>query len=479
MKNKIIINSLGVVLLATSSCTQVVNKQPNIIYILADDLGYGDLGCYGQKIIKTPHIDKLAAQGMLFTQHYAGSTVSAPSRSSLLTGLHTGHTYIRGNKEHFPEGQHPLPGNTYTVAKMLKEAGYSTGAFGKWGLGYPGSEGDPNNQGFDEFYGYNCQRIAHHYYPDHLYHNQEKVILKENLGRGKGKYAQDLIQEKTLQFIQNNANRPFFMYVPSLIPHAELVAPDDSIYAMYSGKFKEENPYKGVDDGENYKQGPYGSSQYPRTDFAAMVTRLDMYVGQIVAELKRLGIEKNTLIIFTSDNGPHREGGADPDFFRSYGTLRGYKRDLFEGGIRVPMIASWPGRIKNGVVSNHISAFWDVLPTVKDLAGIKTPIETDGISMVPTLLGKKPQKPHEYLYWEFHEGGGKLAVRKGYWKGIKLNYANNPDAKMLLFNLSTDLREENNIAEEYPEIVIELENIMKEARVESEIFNFGSQTIIQ
>lgn len=476
---KIIINSLGVLLLTPTSCAQPAKVKPNIIYILADDLGYGDLGCYGQEIIKTPHIDKLAAEGMLFTQHYAGSTVSAPSRSSLLTGLHTGHTYIRGNKEHFPEGQHPLPGNTYTMAKMLKEAGYSTGVFGKWGLGYPGSEGDPNNQGFDEFYGYNCQRIAHHYYPDYLYHNHEKVILKENLGRGKGQYAQDLIQEKTLQFIQNNANRSFFMYVSSLIPHAELVAPNDSIYAIYSGIFKEENPYKGVDDGANYKEGSYGSSQYPRTDFAAMVTRIDMYVGQIVAELKRLGIEKNTLIIFTSDNGPHREGGADPDFFKSSGPLRGYKRDLFEGGIRVPMIGSWPGRIKGGVVSNHISAFWDIMPTVKDLAGIKAPIETDGISMVPTLLGKKHQKPHGYLYWEFHEEGGKLAVRKDDWKGIKLNYAKNPDSKLLLYNLATDLREENNIAEEYPEIVIELEYIMKEARVESEIFNFGSPTIIQ
>jgi len=479
MKTKLIFNSMGAVLLASASCTQAKNEQPNIIYILADDLGYGDLGCYGQEIIQTPNLDAMAANGMRFTQHYAGSTVSAPSRSALMTGLHTGHTFIRGNKEHNPEGQYPLPADTYTIGKMLQEAGYVTGAFGKWGLGYPGSEGDPNNHGFNEFFGYNCQRLAHHYFPDHLYHNQEKVILEGNQGLKKEQYAPDIIQEKTLEFIRTNADKKFFLFVPHIIPHAELVAPDDSIYALYKGKIQEVKSYKGVDSGENYKNGPYGSSQLPRTDFAAMVTRLDMHVGQIVAELKRLGIEKNTLIIFSSDNGPHREGGADPDFFQSYGPLRGYKRDLFEGGIRVPMIAYWPEKINAGGVSDHISAFWDMLPTFRELSGSKAEIKTDGISLVPALLSKKGQREHPYLYWEFHEQGGRIAVRKGNWKGVKLNYAKKPNAPMLLFDLSTDLREENNIANQHPEVVAELEQIMKESHEPSKVFNFGSPTIIQ
>ena len=470
---------MGVMLLASTSCAEAKKEQPNIIYILADDLGYGDLGCYGQKIIQTPNIDQLATDGMLFTQHYAGSTVSAPSRSSLMTGLHTGHTYIRGNKEVKPEGQEPLPGNTFTIAKMLKQAGYVTGAFGKWGLGSPGSEGDPNNQGFDEFYGFNCQRLAHHYYPYHLWYNQTKIMLEGNAGEKKEQYAQDLIHQQAIQFIRNNKDHRFFMFLPYVLPHAELTSPEDSILAMYKNKIEERKPYKGVDSGKGYKDGSYGSSANPHADFAAMITRLDAYVGDVVRELKRLGLDKNTLVIFTSDNGPHREGGADPDFFKSYGPLRGVKRDMFEGGIRVPMIASWPGEIKAGSTSDHISAFWDVLPTFKELAGIKTPIATDGISMVPTLLGKKKQKAHEYLYWEFHEGGGKLAVRKGNWKGIKLNYAKNPDAKMLLFDLSNDLHEDNNIADQHPEIVAELEKIMKKSRTASKIFNFGSPTIIK
>jgi arylsulfatase A len=479
MKSTVILSTMGAAILASASCTQQKSSQPNIIYILADDLGYGDLGCYGQEIIQTPHIDALAAKGMMFTQHYAGSTVSAPSRSALLTDLHTGHTFIRGNREHEPEGQFPLPGDTYTIPKMLQEVGYVTGAFGKWGLGYPGSEGDPNNQGFDEFFGYNCQRLAHHYYPDHLYHNQEKIILEGNQGFKKEQYAQDIIQEKALQFIRDNADNKFFMFVPTLLPHADLDGPKDSIYQMYRSTIEEVRSYQGVDSGDRYKQGPYGSSEYPRADFAAMVTRMDEHVGQIVAELRRLGIEDNTLIIFTSDNGPHREGGADPDFFKSYGPLRGVKRDLFEGGIRVPMIASWPGTIKPGSVSDHISAFWDMKPTFHELSGSKAQIETDGISIVPTLLSKKNQKEHEYLYWEFHEQGGRIAVRKGDWKGVKLNYARRPNAKMQLFNLSTDLREENNIADQHPEVVAELERIMKEAHVPSEFFNFGLPTIVE
>lgn len=478
---KVILNGMGAMLVASTSCAGTKNTQPNIVYILADDLGYGDVGCYGQKYIQTPNIDKLAADGMLFTQHYAGCTVSAPSRSSLMTGLHTGHTYIRGNKEAQPEGQEPLPENTFTVAKMLKQAGYVTGAFGKWGLGSPGSSGDPNKQGFDEFYGYNCQRLAHNYYPYHLWHNQTKVVLEGNAGTKKEQYAQDLIHQQAMQFLRKNKDKTFFMFLPYVLPHAELTSHEDSILGLYKNKMEEKKPYKGVDspEGEGYKDGSYGSSANPHADFAAMITRLDAYVGDVVKELKRLGLDKNTLVIFTSDNGPHREGGADPDFFKSYGPLRGVKRDMFEGGIRVPMIASWPGKIKAGVTTDHISAFWDILPTFKELAGIKTQVETDGISMVPTLFSQKNQKEHPYMYWEFHEGGGKIAVRKGNWKGIKLNYGKEPDAPMLLFDLSKDTHEDNNVAAEHPEVVAELEKIMKSARTESKIFNFGSPTIIK
>lgn len=454
-------------------------QKPNIIYILADDLGYGDVGCYGQKIIKTPNIDKLASEGMLFTQHYAGCTVSAPSRSSLITGLHTGHTFIRGNKEVEPEGQYPLPANTFTLAEMFKQSGYVTGAFGKWGLGFPKSTGDPNNLGFDEFYGYNCQKLAHNYYPYYLWHNQTKVILDGNAGEKKEQYAPDIIHQQALTFLRNNKSNKLFMYLAYTFPHAELTSPEDSIYNMYINKIKEKNPYEGVDSGKGYKDGAYGTSLTPHSDFAAMVTRLDAYVGDIMAELKRLGIDKNTLVIFTSDNGPHREGGADPDFFDSYGPLRGVKRDVFEGGIRVPMIAAWPGTIKSGAKTDLISAFWDMMPTFKELVGNKSINTTDGISIVPTLLSQNKQNTHKYMYWEFHEQGGKIAVRMGKWKGIKLDYQSNPNGKMLLFDLSTDIHEDNDLAANYPKIVAKIEKIMKKARTESSIFNFGSETIVR
>jgi len=473
MKSTTILTGLSIALLTTNTTAQNKNDQPNIVYILADDLGYGDIGCYGQKIIQTPNIDKLANEGMLFTQHYAGCTVSAPSRSSLMTGLHTGHTFIRGNKEYGAEGQYPLPGNTFTVAKMLKEEGYATGAFGKWGLGSPGSEGDPTNLGFDEFYGYNSQMLAHNYYPYYLYHNKEKVILEGNAGNKKEQYAQDLIHQEAIHFIRQNAAKKFFLFLPYVLPHAELTSPDDSIRDIYKGRIVETKPYKGVEAGKGYKAGGYGSSMNPHTDFAAMISRLDAYVGDVVSELKRLGLDKKTIVVFTSDNGPHREGGADPDFFNSYGPLRGVKRDMFEGGIRVPMIVSWPGKIKVGSKSDHVSAFWDMMPTFKELAGIKSTFKTDGISLVPTLLSQNNQKSHKYLYWEFHEAGGKIAVRKGNWKGIKLNYGKNPNATMLLYDLSADIHEDHNLADKYPKVVAELEAIVLKARTKSEIFNFG------
>ena len=454
------------------------NMKPNIIYILADDAGYGDLSCYGQTKIDTPNLDQLAESGMKFTMHYSGSTVCAPSRSALLTGQHTGHTAVRGNKEIKPEGQHPVPASAVTIAEVLKKAGYVTGAFGKWGLGFRGSEGDPNNQGFDEFYGYNCQRMAHRYYPTYIWHNQEKVEMTGNDWTKTVTYAQDEIQKATLQFIENNKDNNFFAYVPIVIPHAELIVPDDDIFAQFDGKFKEK-PYvgsKGADYGSDLEIIKYCSQEKPRATFAAMMTRMDGYVGQIVGKLKELGIDKNTIVMFASDNGPHEEGGADPDFFNSNGNLRGYKRDLYEGGIRTAFIAAWPGTIKAGTVSDHISAFWDVLPTCAEIAGVNAPAEVDGISFLPELLGKEQPK-HDYLYWEFHEKGGRLAVRMNNWKGVVYNVAKPNKTTFELFDLSVDEGEQNDVAAKHPEVVEKIKEIMKSARTDSDVFKFNAGTL--
>ena len=467
-----------------SACTQ--QEQPakdlNVIYILADDLGYGDLGCYGQTKIHTPNIDRLAAEGLLFTQHYAGCTVSAPSRSVLMTGQHTGHTPIRGNKggtgDDGSEGQHPIPADTYTLGKMFQQAGYVTGTFGKWGLGSPGSEGDPTYQGFDEFFGYNCQALAHKYYPTHLWHNREKIMLEGNDLEHTAQYSHDIIHRQTLDFIRQNRDRKFFAFLAYTLPHAELLVPEDSIVEGYRGRF-EEKPYVAKKRGDYSPEGKsrmdYCSQPTPYAEFAAMVTRLDLYVGQVMDLVDSLGLRDRTLIVFTSDNGPHREGGANPDFFDSYGPLRGIKRDMYEGGIRVPMIASCPGLIAEGTQTDHVSAFWDVMPTFAEIAGVELPanVEIDGISMLPTLLGQKGQKEHDYLYWEFHEAGGKQAVRLGNWKGIRLKVAKNPEGPIELYDLSTDIHEDHNVAAEHPEVVAQIEEIMRSARVPSPLFNFG------
>ena len=458
-----------------SNANQPKSSPPNIIYILADDLGYGDLGCYGQAITKTPHIDRLATEGMRFTRHYAGCAVSAPSRSSLMTGLHTGHTPIRGNspegkfKPAGVEGQYPMPASTYTIGKMLKAGGYATGCFGKWGLGYPGSEGASEKQGIDEFFGFNCQSLAHNYYPYYLWHNTDTVWLKGNQGTQTKEYAADVIHREAMKFIRDHKDKTFCAFLTYTIPHAELVSPEDSIKAMYEGKFPEK-PFQGVDSGPGYKLGGYGSTPQPKADFAAMVTRLDAYVGEIMAELKELGLDKNTIVIFSSDNGPHREGGADPDFFKSYGPLRGIKRDLYEGGIRVPMIAWYPEKIKAGSVTDHVSTFWDVMPTFAELTGTKAADNTDGISFLPVLFGKRGQKQHDYLYWEFHEQGGKIAVSKGNWKAIWLNVTNPAKTTVELYDLSKDLHEDNNVAQQHPEIVAELDQLMRKSHVDSEAF---------
>lgn len=454
------------------------SSLPNIIYILADDLGYADLSVYGQKNFTTPHIDQLAKEGILFTQHYSGSTVCAPSRSALMTGLHTGHTYIRGNKEVRPEGQHPIPDETYILPEMLKKQGYTTGAFGKWGLGFPGSEGDPMKQGFDRFYGYNCQRLGHHYYPYHLWDNSDSIALEENSGFNKGAYAPNLIHEETLAFIEQNKDQPFFLYVASIIPHAELIAPDE-IMDKYRGKFLPEKEYKGTDGGENYRQGPYESQKESHAAFAAMIEVLDTQVGEIMDKVKALGIEENTIIVFTSDNGPHTEGGADPSYFDSNGPLRGTKRDLYEGGIRVPMIVKWPSKVEANTTSDHISAFWDVFPTFAEIAGGDVSDDSDGISFLPSLTQSGEQEKHDYLYWEFHERGGRQAIRKGDWKAVKYEVLENPNKKLELYNLSEDVSESNNVAMEHPEIVAEMNELFKSARTHSEIFTFGQEGYLQ
>ncbi len=429
------------------------SRKPNIIFILVDDLGYGDLGCYGQEVIQTPNIDRMAAEGMVFTDHYAGSTVCAPSRCSLMTGRHTGHCRVRGN------ARVPLRESDITVAELLKQAGYTTGIIGKWGLGEPGTTGIPNKQGFDYWFGYLNQRHAHNYYPEYLWRNEEKVALSNEVrpvnppggvATKRVEYSHDLFAAESLAFVERHVDKPFFLYLAYTIPHANNEARNEGM--------------------EVPSYGPYADEDWPdaQKGHAAMITRMDGDVGRLLANLKVLGIDDNTLVFFSSDNGPHKEGGADPKFFNSSGPLRGYKRALYEGGIRVPLIARWPGKIAPGSGSNLVSAFWDFLPTCCDLVGAMPP-EIDGFSMLPTLLGKPDrQRRHRYLYWEFHEQGKKQAVRMGDWKGIRLNVAKNPDGPIELYNLKTDLGETTDVASEHPDIIESMAALMKDARTPSE-----------
>ncbi len=440
--------------------------RPNVIYILADDLGYGDLSVFGQTHFKTPNIDKLAKQGMKFTQHYSGSTVCAPARCSLMTGKFVGHTVVRGNAEYRPEGQAPMPGDTYTMAHMFQDAGYKTGLFGKWGLGAPDTASEPLKMGFDRFYGYNCQRHAHHYYPYYLWDDNQRALLWNNFGLETGDYAPDFIQEEALKWVEENKEQPFFLYYALVQPHAEMFAPEDYM-AKYRGKFLPESSYEGTDGGPDFRKFAYGSQPEAHAAFAAMVNVIDDYVGELMAKLEELGLADNTLVIFTSDNGPHQEGGHDPDYFNSNGGLKGHKRDLYEGGIRVPMLAKWPGKIKPGTTSDHPSAFWDVMPTVAEIIGQKAPRDVDGISFLPTLTGKKRQKEHEFLYWEFHEKKGRVAIRKGDWKGVRYNVADDANSTLELYDLSTDPSETNNLAMQHPEVVSELDRLIKSARTTS------------
>lgn len=458
-------------LLLTESYGQHRRVKPNVIVILADDLGYGDTEPYGQTKIRTLNISRLANEGMRFTQFYAGTSVCAPSRSSFMTGLHTGHTYIRGNKEVEPEGQQPIPDSAITIGEVAKQAGYVTGIFGKWGLGPVGSEGDPLKQGFDRFYGYNCQLLAHRYYPVHLWDNDIKLRLEGNDQLLHPQtYAPELIQREAMKFLEEHKAQPFMLLLTYTLPHAELLMPEDSIFESYKGAFPE-RPYKGNDYGGNALKGGYASQQYPHAAFASMVTRLDLYIGQVMNKLKELDLDENTLVIFTSDNGPHLEGGADPAFFNSGGGLRGYKRDLYEGGIRVPFIVRWPGKIKARTVSDHQGAFWDVLATFSEITKAPVPMHTDGISFLPSLLQKKQQK-HASLYFEFHENGGTQAIRRGNWKLVKSRVLDTAKTKVELFDLAKDPYEEKDLAPQNPEKVKVLLKEIERSHKESSVFPF-------
>jgi arylsulfatase A-like enzyme len=452
---------LPIVLLAVLGTTvTAAPRKPNIVFILADDLGYGELGCYGQKKIRTPHLDRLAAEGMRFTQCYAGSNVCAPSRSTLMTGLHTGHTPIRANG-----GGLSLAATDVTLPKVLQQAGYATGGFGKWGLGGENSvaqPGHPNRQGFDEFFGYLHQVHAHFYYPYFLWHNETKFFLPENEGKKRARYAHDVIHARVLDFIRRHKDRPFFCYLPYTLPHVELVVPEDSL-KPYRGQWKEEplpDPRPG-----------YIGADEPYATFAGMVSRLDRHVGEIMKLLKELDLDEHTIVLFASDNGA--QGGPwkrMTDFFEGNGALRGYKGQFYEGGIRVPLLARWPGHIKAGAVTDHVCAFWDMLPTVAEIAGAPCPANLDGLSFVPTLLGRGKQNQHEFLYWEYPTPRGPTqAVRMGDWKLVQAAQGK----PFELYNLRTDPGESRDVADKQPEIVAKIKAYLATARTEMRKYPAG------
>ncbi len=487
------------------SCTNEKVKQrqvkPNIVYILADDLGYGELGCFGQKRIETPNIDHLAKNGIRFTQHYSGAPVCAPSRCVLLTGKHMGHAQVRGNDEWGArgdvwsyksmladstlEGQRPMADETITIGHKMQEAGYKTAMFGKWGLGAPHTNSIPTKMGFDFFVGYNCQRMAHTYFPTHLYKNETRFHLNNdtiapNTKLDKGAdpydinsykkyelndYSSDVMFDELTGFVEENKDRPFFMYWATPIPHAPLQAPKKWI-DYYVNKFGDEEPYLG-------EQG-YFPCRYPHATYAAMISYLDENIGKLVQQLKDLGIYDNTLIVFTSDNGATYNGGTDSPWFNSGGPFKSEmgwgKGYTHEGGIRTPMVASWPKKITPGSESEHMSAFWDVMPTLCEIAGIETPDDTDGISFLPALLGNK-QTTHDHLYWEFPSYGGQQAVRLENWKGIRKNIMKG-NMELELYNLDEDIQEKSNVAGQHPEIVKQMEEIMVREHVPAESKRF-------
>ena len=486
---------------ALSANAQKKNARPNIIFILCDDMGYGDLGCYGQPFIRTPHIDAMASEGIRFTQAYAGSPVSAPSRASFMTGQHSGHCEVRGNKEYWGNspiimygnnkeysvvGQHPYDPDHIILPEIMKDNGYTTGMFGKWAGGYEGSCSTPDKRGIDEYYGYICQFQAHLYYPNFLNRYSKalgdtgvvRVIMDENIKypmygpdyQKRPQYSADMIHEKAMEWLNNqDGKQPFFGVFTYTLPHAELVQPEDSLLNEYKAKFDPDKVFKGSEGSR------YNAITHTHAQFAAMITRLDYYVGEVLKKLKEKGLDENTLVIFSSDNGPHEEGGADPTFFGRDGKLRGLKRQCHEGGIRIPFIARWPGRVPAGEVNDHICAFYDLMPTFCDVAGIKNYEKKyrnkekevdyfDGISFAPTLLGKKKQKQHDFLYWEFNETN-QIAVRMGDWKLIVKK------GKPSLYNLKTDIHEDNDIALQHPDIVEKMKAIIFEQHTPNQHFS--------
>lgn len=487
---------------ALLSLAAQAQQRPNIIYIMCDDMGYGDLGCYGQQLIATPHIDRMAQEGMRFTQAYAGSPVSAPSRATVMTGQHTGHTHVRGNKEYWRghdvqrlygshtevaegwAGQEPYLPNHKILPEIFKENGYNTGLFGKWAGGYESSHSTPDQRGIDEFYGYVCQYQAHSYYPNFLNafsrsagdQKTRRVVLEQNVLHGmpgaadylqRAQYSADLIHQKALEWIdQQKEDTPFLGIFTYTLPHAELAQPDDSIVQAYRGMFCTEKAFTN-------SHSRYHTTQEGHTQFAAMVTRLDAMVGEVLSRLKARGLDENTMVIFTSDNGPHEEGGADPAFFNRDGLLRGVKRSTYEGGIRIPFIARWPGKIRAGEVNDHQLAFYDLLSTFCDAAHIRDFPEkyqqhpqsyADGISFFPTLMGRhEEQKKHDALYWEFHETD-MIAVRQGDWKLVVYK------GTCRLYNLATDLHEDKDLSAKHPEIVKRLVDIIYREHTDSPHF---------
>jgi arylsulfatase A len=446
----------------SAALQQTAAAPPNILLIHADDLGYGDLSVYGQTRFQTPSLDKLAREGTRFTRYYSGSTVCAPSRGALLTGMHTGHGWVRGNGG-LPRGDVPLRPEDVTIAEVLRDAGYRTALIGKWGLGQPGTTGMPDRQGFDLSFGFLDQRHAHRQYTDHLYRNGERVPA--NL---EGDYANDLFTREAAAFIERDDRRPFFIYLNYTVPHAELRAPADAM-APFQGKFPEKPFSNAKADAVPTGARPdvaslgYRSQPTPHAAFAAMITRMDRDIGRLADLLGSRKLDRQTLVLFTSDNGPHQEGGADPAFFNSSGGLRGIKRDLYEGGIRVPMIARWTGTVPAGRVSDHAWAHWDMLPTLAEFARGKAPSGIDGLSMARALRGQS-QPTHPFFYWEFHERGFQQAATMGRWKGVRLKTG----APLELYDLETDPREERDVAAANPEIVAKLEAYLKTARTESE-----------
>ncbi len=492
----------GLLLAATAASAEKVQK-PNIIYIMCDDMGYGDLGCYGQKYINTPNLDRMAQEGMRFTQAYCGSPVSAPSRASFMTGQHTGHTEVRGNKEYWRNapivmygenkdfavaGQHPYDPGHIILPEIMKDNGYTTGMFGKWAGGYEGSVSTPDKRGIDEYYGFICQFQAHLYYPNFLNRYSKalgdtatvRVTMEENIkypmyGKDylkRPQYSADMIHQEALKWLdRQTADQPFFGIFTYTLPHAELVQPEDSLLEGYKKKFFHDRTWGGQEGSR------YNATTHTHAQFAAMITRLDHYVGEVLAKLKEKGMDENTLVIFTSDNGPHEEGGADPAFFGRDGKLRGTKRQCHEGGIRVPFIVRWPGTVQAGVENDHILAFYDMMPTFCDLAGVKNYVKKygnkkrikegteyfDGLSFAPTLLGNAEQLEHEFLYWEFGETN-QIAVRMGDWKLLVKK------GTSYLYNLATDIHEDTDIAEQHPDIVAQMKEIIRKEHTPSEYF---------